>query len=124
MNEHEDLGVPFEDFVADHNRLDYADADLDNIPREEIEHLWEFWPEHQQEYRANVASEITSKMVELSNDAEDDILEEESEKGLEHYQTLSTDDKGNQIILEKRANKRVVTQLPLDKKYSIVDPEA
>lgn len=124
MNRYDDLGVPFEDFVADHNRLGYTNAYLDDIPYEEIERLWEFWPEYQQEYREGVASEITSKMVELSNDAEDDILEEESEKELEHYQTLSTDDKGNQIILEKRANKRVVTQLPLDKKYSIVDPEA
>jgi hypothetical protein len=125
MGEHEDLGIPFEDFVADHNRLDHTDADLDNVPREEVERLWEIWPEYQQEYREAVASEITSKMVELSNEEEDDILEEEEEeKELEHYQSFSTNEKGDPIILEKRANKRVVTQLPLDKKYSIVDPEA
>jgi hypothetical protein len=138
LGEHDDLGVPFWDFVADHNEQDRDYGELDDLPRDEIERLYSEWPQHATTYQAAVATEIASKLAELQEQAETDTLEkddsaEEPEKPfvLARNQELKRgkrpdrdEDDGEEWILERKAKKRIVVELPPEKKYSIVDPEA
>lgn len=129
MAEHDDLGVPFEDFVVD------AFDDVESVTREDLERVYaDEWPLVQSNYQQKVAQEIAHLQQELeAATLQDEATEPEPAEApfaLGRNQVLKagkTDDgKGEdgEWILEKRAKKRHVVELPPEKKYSIVDPEA
>jgi hypothetical protein len=129
------LGIPFQDFVADHNELDRDYGELDQLPREEVERLYELWPQFEGQYREAVTQEIVAKLAELQEQAEDDTLEkdesvEEPDTPLKRNQEIKTGKtesgagKDGEWVMERKASKRIVVELPPEKKYSIVDPEA
>jgi hypothetical protein len=121
-----ELGVPFEDFVADQEGSEYDYERLNALNEDEVAGYVEKWPEHQAEYRSAVTNEIAWRFADLQDDREVAILEDEDEKPLvlARFQELEETEDGSERIIEKRAKKRIVQQLPEGKKYSIVDPEA
>jgi hypothetical protein len=129
-NENFELGVPFEDFVADQEGSEYDYERLNALNEDEVAGYVEKWPAHQAEYRQAVTDEVVWRFADLQDDQEVAILEDEDEKPLvlarfQELQEVATDDgKTEERIVEKRAKKRIVQQLPEGKKYSIVDPEA
>lgn len=120
-----ELGVGFEDFVADQEGSEYDYERLNALTRDEVEAHLAAWPEHSEQYRQDITSELIWRFAALQDGEEVAILEDEDEKplALARFQTLTEKD-GQEVILEKRAKKRVVKELPPGKKYSIVDPEA
>lgn len=135
------LGVPFLDFLADHNSEELGYAELDNISEGELDRLWEEWPKHASRYQIAVTQEVVAQHIaatnafnaakELQDKEESDTLPEQEETELElkrnqelHEGETDTVDEKGEWILEKRAKKRHVVDLPPEKKYSIVDPEA
>jgi septin family protein len=136
MSEHDELGVPFEDFVVDHF------DDLDDVtPKGLYEAYRTEWPSVQASYQQRVAQEIAGKFAELQQELEDDTLQEEAsepepvetpeELELKRNQELkegkTEEGRGSdgEWILEKKAKKRSTIELPKGKsKFSIVDPEA
>jgi hypothetical protein len=125
-----ELGVPFEDFVADQEGSEYNYERLNALNENEVAAYIEQWPEHQAGYRKAVADEVAWRFANLQDDSEVAILEDEDEQPLvlARFQTLeeviTNDGNVEKRILEKRAKKRIVKQLPEGRKYSIVDPEA
>lgn len=84
-------------------------------------------------YNTSLDERVAAWLEDLPEDEESDILgEEESvpqELVLKSHQELREGETENvkeegEWILEKRAKKRYVVELPAEKKYSIVDPEA
>jgi hypothetical protein len=137
LAEHDNLGIPFQDFLADHNESDKDYSELSELTRAEIEGLYDKWPQYASHYQGAVAQEIAARVAELQAEEEDDTLEEdesveEADAPLElkRNQELKTGktEKGTgeegEWIIERKAKKRVVLELPPEKKYSIVDPEA
>lgn len=130
MSDRPELGVPFEDYVADHNAQDRDNGELDQVPFEEIERLYSEWPQHQPAYSNAVANEIAARVAALQPEEEPDILEDESLK-LARNQELHTGridgatvEEDGEWIWHKSSKKRIEVALPPDKRYSIVDPEA
>lgn len=129
MSEHE-LGVPFADYVCDHNSLDRDYGEIDQLPLEEIERLHEDWPQFAGKYAKAVADEVAERLAALQEEPEDATIQEDENEAeekplvLARNQELKQTEKGEEIILEKKAKKRHVVELPEGKKYSIVDPEA
>jgi hypothetical protein len=120
--QHDPLGIPFMDYVADNTRLE----DINDVASEHLEVLYEDWPAHAAKYQRAVANEIAAALQE--QDETDTMAEETSEDKpfvLARNQELKKDDKGDEYILESKAKKRSTLELPAEKsKYSIVDPEA
>jgi hypothetical protein len=122
------LGVPFEDFVVDR-----WDGDLKDIDEEALEALYSEWPRHAARYQARVAQEIMAYSAWLQSQEEPDTLHQEPKRlKLARNQELIEDRKPNSAdedfegewILESKSTKRAVVQLPPEKKYAVVDPEA
>lgn len=118
------LGIPFEDFVVDN-----YDGDIKDITVEELEDLHSQYPAHQAAYQRRVALEIGAYANHLQMLDEAATLPEGAKPfKLARYQELRTDERPDgeegEWILENRAKKRSVVELPEAKKYSIVDPEA
>jgi hypothetical protein len=120
-------GVPFEDFVADSESVEYDYNKLNELDDEQLEearNTWDNDPQLRAQYRSTVANEIAWRFAaQLTESAEDDILTETDSFKLAPNQSLKTVD-GEERIVEKRAKKRIVVQYADDKKYSIIDPEA
>lgn len=129
----EGFPVAFYDYVADNVDADMWDGD--GVPADVAAELWASFPEHAAGYQQAVAREIVAKMEAYStqNEAatmsEDEADSEPEEFTLKPNQELVTNDKGEEYVLEKRANKRIDVEYGTDdegrsKKYSIIDPEA
>lgn len=125
------LGVPFRDYLEDHNPDGLTGSDLSALRADVIDDLYKSWPIHQANYRKAVAQEIAEALQYTSgNDTipEDDNSQDADIK-LKPYQELKigkiadTADEG-EWILENKAKKRISVNLPKGKKYSVVDPEA
>jgi hypothetical protein len=121
------LGIPFEDYVTDH-----CDT-IEDLDDDRLEELYAEWPHHAAEYQQRVAQEIVaySDYLQLQEEAAKLPEEESVEKPLKlaRHQTLVTDQPRpdgveGEWIWEKKSKKRAVVELPEDKRYSIVDPEA
>jgi hypothetical protein len=117
-------GVPFEDFAADQVDCAYDYNKLNELDESDLDDLTQMWPAHAADYRHKVAQELAWRFVsQLTETPEDDIVDDESEFTLARNQKLVGEGNDEKII-EKRAHKRIVTEYPENKKYSIVDPEA
>jgi len=79
-------------------------------------------PEVSNERRPGLTYNTSHQSSDLQAEDEPATLDEELH--LARNQELKQDDERGEWILEKKAKKRVVVDLPPDKKYSIVDPEA
>jgi hypothetical protein len=121
------LGIPFEDYVV------ASVEDLEELNDERLEELYSEWPKHAARYQAAVAQEVVRRMMDLKAAAEAARLpevesaeeaDEDKPLVLARNQELRTRDDGTEYIYESRSKKRSVVDLPPEKKYSIVDPEA
>jgi hypothetical protein len=121
------LGIPFEDYVV------ASVEDLEELNDERLEELYSEWPKHAARYQAAVAQEVVRRMMDLKAAAEaarlpevESVEEADEDKPLvlARNQELRTRDDGTEYIYESRSKKRSVVDLPPEKKYSIVDPEA
>jgi hypothetical protein len=130
MDEHPDLGVPFTDYVTDHNSSDRDAGEIDQLDRDEIDRLHSEWPEHAGTYSQNVAGEIAqrvSALVEAETSEAAIVADEETDDGdfvLGDNQELTKDSSGNDIIVESPHKRRVKIEAESKKRYSIVDPLA
>lgn len=132
--EDEALGVPFIDYLTDNNNEELGPEEIDKISSEEIERLYAEWPQHSAKYHQSVAKEVAAHLAAITElpeePASDTLVEQEPEdfelKRNQELKTGSTDTvQEEEWILEKKAKKRyVLDNLPPEKKYSIVDPEA
>jgi hypothetical protein len=120
----ENYGVPFEDFAADQVDCAYDYNRLNDLDESDLDELTQMWPAHAATYRQAVAQEVAWRFVsQLTENEDDDSLDESEELTLARNQKLVGEGDKERII-EKRASKRIVTEYPEGKKYSIVDPEA
>lgn len=56
LTEHSELGLPFTDYVAEHNSSDRDAGEIDQLGRDEIDQLFTDWPHHAAEYTQRIAS--------------------------------------------------------------------
>lgn len=128
MAEHGDehLGVPFVDYVATESDTNWL-SEAPKISDEEVQDLYDKWPDKQALYTAKVHWEVVEHLANLRETLDSDTLGENNasdELRLAAFQRLETDGEGQERIVEHKANKRVIPPVPPEKKYSIVDPEA
>ena len=125
MNEHPDLGVPFEDYLSD-NQAENLD---------QIESLYSEWPQHREHYANAVAIEIVEHMQRLARlqDAEEAATIDDDNETLKlarnqelHEGSIegATVNEEGEWIWHKSSKKRIEVELPPEKRYSIVDPDA
>jgi hypothetical protein len=121
----EEYGVPFEDFLADQEGVEYDYNKLHELNESQLEEARHDWPSHAAAYRTAIANEIAWRFAaQLTESEEDDTLADSEDFTLGYNQELQNEGSKDVRILEKRAKKRIVVDLPKAKKYSIIDPEA
>lgn len=119
-------GVPFEDFLADTEGVEYDYNKLNELSESQLEEARAEWHMHAAKYRAEVAQEIWQRFAArlTETDESDTLTETESDEiHLGRNQELRVVD-GEERIVEKRARKRVEVEYPEGKRYSIIDPDA
>lgn len=129
LEDHPELGIPFQDFVSD----TVADDDLirhDNgeigVKQTALERLHEKWPSKASAYQQSVTDEIANRVTEIVDEMEKSATigdDDEDEFVLKSNQKIAKNAQGENIIVEEPFKRRIKMESHKPR-YSIIDPLA